>query len=367
MNRLCHIFKKKLELNGLEAPDELQMNTMTQHATQQNSEKPKPTCNHCKKPGHYRNQCRQLKREKDKTRSNTNSADNNNNKNSVQLSCNSNNKISNNTNANNTNYQKDRRSRPVYPPCETCGKTSHSTEKCYFGANVANRLPPRNRRPEGQNQVQQTNAQSNSDGNFQAAAQTIYSKRHVLTLALHVTDRSQLKYQNFHQFPRLTGSNPQIQLKSNLDNSNNDSTRYCTQETPKTTVASQTSQLTGIQPQTYVIAKEQSRATQTGKEPLPFISCSKSCPSDIQESQKHKLTTLNGGTIILLLTITTPLIEERLVRDEQTNELYLPVTSMVLLKRKQEILNVPLDFENNLKVGALVDSRAYVSAIARND
>ena len=30
-----------------------------------------------------------------------------------------------------------------------------------------------NRRPEGQNQVQQRNAQNNSDGNVQAAAQTL--------------------------------------------------------------------------------------------------------------------------------------------------------------------------------------------------
>ena len=43
----------------------------------QNSEKPKPTCHHCKKPGHYRNQCRQVKREKDQARNNTNSANNN--------------------------------------------------------------------------------------------------------------------------------------------------------------------------------------------------------------------------------------------------------------------------------------------------
>ena len=58
-----------LELNGLEAPDEMPINTVTQQAPQQNSDKPKPTCHHCcKKPGHYQNQCRQLKREKDQTR-----------------------------------------------------------------------------------------------------------------------------------------------------------------------------------------------------------------------------------------------------------------------------------------------------------
>ena len=55
------------------------------------------------------------------------------------------------------------------------------------------------------------------------------------------------------------------------------------------------------------------------------------------------------------------------MRDEQTNELYLPLTSTVVLKRKQEMHYVPLDFENNHTVDALVDSRAFVSAIAQDD
>ena len=67
------------------------------------------------------------------------------------------------------------------------------------------------------------------------------------------------------------------------------------------------------------------------------------------------------------LTTTTPQIEEGLVRDEQTNEFYLALTSTVVLKRKQEMLYVPLDFENNHTVDALVDSGAFVSAIAQDD
>ena len=55
------------------------------------------------------------------------------------------------------------------------------------------------------------------------------------------------------------------------------------------------------------------------------------------------------------------------MRDEQTNEVYLPLTSTVVLKRKQEMLFVPLDFENYFTVDALVDSRAFVSAIAQDD
>ena len=106
-----------------------------------NSEKSKPTCHHCKKPRHYRNQCRQLKRDKDQARNNTNSAYNNNNNVNGQTNSSSK-KASNNTNANSTNNQKDRRLRSFYPPGETCDKTNHTTEKCYFGANAANRPPP---------------------------------------------------------------------------------------------------------------------------------------------------------------------------------------------------------------------------------
>ena len=163
--------ERELELNGLEAPDEMPINTVTQQAPQQNSNKPRPTCHHCKKPGHYQNQCRQLKREKDQTRTNTNNANNNNE--SAQTNSNLDNKVVNNTTGNKINNQRDRRSRPVFPPCETCGKKNPSTEKCYLGANAANRPPPRNRRPEGQNQGQQNNAQRNSDGNVQAAAHAL--------------------------------------------------------------------------------------------------------------------------------------------------------------------------------------------------
>ena len=42
--------ERELELNGLEAPDEMQINTVMQQDTRQNFEKPKPTCHHCKKP-----------------------------------------------------------------------------------------------------------------------------------------------------------------------------------------------------------------------------------------------------------------------------------------------------------------------------
>ena len=62
--RVVSHLERELELNGLEAPDEIPINTVTQQAPHQNSNEPKPTCHHCKEPGHYQNQCRQPKREK---------------------------------------------------------------------------------------------------------------------------------------------------------------------------------------------------------------------------------------------------------------------------------------------------------------
>ena len=167
--------ERELELNGLEAPDEMPINTVTQQTPQQNTNKPRPTCHHCKKPSHYQNQCRQLKREKErKTKPEiTQIVPTTTVEAPKQTLTPITEKVATNTKGNNINNQRDRRSKPVFPPCKTCGGTNHSTERCYLGANAANRPPPRNRRPEGQNQSQQNNAQNNSDGNVQAAAQAL--------------------------------------------------------------------------------------------------------------------------------------------------------------------------------------------------
>ena len=148
--------------------------------------------------------------------------------------------------------------------------------------------------------------------------------------------------------------------QDNLNNTHNDLTL-------RTNVASQTSPSKGNQTQSHVVATEQPPGNQTGNEPVPFPNCSKTSSTDIQITEQHVVTTPNGDTTTPPLTTATPLVEEGLVRDEQTNEVYLPLTSTVVLKRKQEMLYVPLDFENNLTVDALADSGAFVSAIAQDD
>ena len=94
----------------------------------------------------------------------------------------------------------------------------------------------------------------------------------------------------FSQQPTDTITN-----QDNLQITNNDSTL-------KTTVASQTSPPEGNQPQSHVVATEQS----TGNEPVPFLNCSKKSSTDIQNTEQHVVTTLNGDTTTPPLTTATP-------------------------------------------------------------
>ena len=55
------------------------------------------------------------------------------------------------------------------------------------------------------------------------------------------------------------------------------------------------------------------------------------------------------------------------MREETTNELYMPLSSTIVVKRKKKRLYVPLDFEDSPTIDALVASGAYVSAIAGNE
>ena len=105
----------ELELNSLEYPDETQMNTVT-HKIEGNPD------------------------------------------NAGNINCDTN-------DSNSNNHRIDRKSRTLYPPCETCGKTNHSTERRYVGANAANR-PLR-----WKNKLQEQDAHDSIVGCVQATAQ----------------------------------------------------------------------------------------------------------------------------------------------------------------------------------------------------
>ena len=73
---------------------------MSQQPTNTNADRPKPTCHQCKKPGHYRNPCRLLKKQREQTEKNQN---NPGNKNSDANTSNPNSNVSNNNNNKNSN------------------------------------------------------------------------------------------------------------------------------------------------------------------------------------------------------------------------------------------------------------------------
>ena len=106
---------------------------------------------------------------------------------------------------------------------------------------------------------------------------------------------------------------------------------------------------------------------QTRSTPVQCPNDSKTQQNEIKRDETDLTTFGNGDDNISPPKITTSPIEERLVRDDITNELYMPLSSTIALKRKKEMLYFPLDFENGLPIEALVDSGAYVSAIAQKD
>ena len=159
--------EQELELNGLEAPDEIPINNVSQQPTNTNADRPKPKCHHCKKPGHYRNQCFLLKKQLEQTENNQNDPGN---KNSAANTSNPNSNVKNTNNNRNSN-KAERKPETVYPPCETCGKKNHSADRCYVGADAANRPFPWKSKPEGQSGHHQQDAKNSITGCVLATAQ----------------------------------------------------------------------------------------------------------------------------------------------------------------------------------------------------
>ena len=179
--------ERELELNGLEATDELQINTVSHNTTNTKADRPKPTCHHCKKPRLYRNQCR-LREKTARTNwkyskyywKQKQCAKNSNPNNSVNINNHNNYKNSNRT---------ERKPETVYPPCETFGKTNHSAERCYVGANAANKPHPWQSKPEGQSGHHQQDAQNIITGCVLITIWKLNQKGRIFTPELLVTDR----------------------------------------------------------------------------------------------------------------------------------------------------------------------------------
>ena len=86
--------------------------------------------------------------------------------------------------------------------------------------------------------------------------------------------------------------------------------------------------------QVSVSSTEPLPGNQTRSALVPSPNDSKKPNSEIQRNEIDMITCDNGNDYISPPVITISQIEERLVRDETTNELYMPLSSTFVLKRK---------------------------------
>ena len=179
-------------------------------------------------------------------------------------------------------------------------------------------------------------------------------------------DRPEVTHLTLPPIPEVVRQQPQ---ETHLTNTHNDLTNKAHKHThrpkQKNDVEAQTSPIKETSSQVSGSDTESLLENQTRSIPVQCPNDSNKQQNEIQRNEIGLTTYGNGDDNISPPEITTSQIQEQLVRDDITNELYMPLSSTIVLKRKKEMLYVPLDYENGLTIDALVDSRAYVSAIAR--
>ena len=183
-----------------------------------------------------------------------------------------------------------------------------------------------------------------------------------------MTDRPEATHLTLPPIPEVVWQQPQEIHLTNIHNDLNNKTHKHT-HTPK--------QKNDSEAQTSPIKETSSQKSGSDTESLlenQTSSIPVQCPNDSNEQQNEiqrneiGLTFYgNGDDNISPPETTTSQIQEQLVRGDITNELYMPPSSTIVLKRKKEMLYIPLDFDNGLTIDALVHSGAYVSAIAQRE
>ena len=183
-------------------------------------------------------------------------------------------------------------------------------------------------------------------------------------------DRPETTQLKFPRIPEVVWQQPQETHVPKIYHTFNNETHKNThmpESKYRSNVESQTSPIKETSSQVSVSRTEPLLENQTRRALVPSLNDSKKPGSKIQRNDIDMMTWDSGDDNISPPAITISQIEERLVRDDITNELYMPLSSTIVLKGKKEMLYVPLDFENGLTIDALVDSGAYVSAIAQTE
>ena len=103
-------------------------------------------------------------------------------------------------------------------------------------------------------------------------------------------------------------------------------------------VESQKSPMKETSPQVCVSSTEPLPGDQTRSTLVQSFNDSNKPQSEIQQHEKNMIANDNGNDNISPAKITTSQIEEQLERDDITNELYIPLSFTIVLKRKNEML-----------------------------
>ena len=182
------------------------------------------------------------------------------------------------------------------------------------------------------------------------------------------TDRPEVTHLTLPPIPEVVWQQPQ---ENHVTNIHNDLTNEIQNDThtptQKNDVEAQTSPIKQTSHQKSGSDTESPLESQTRSIPVQCLDDSNKQPNEIQRNELSLTTYDEGDDNISAPEITTSQIQEQLVRDENTCGHYMPLSSTIVLKRKKEMLYVPLDFENSLTIDALVDSGAYITAIAQTE
>ena len=184
------------------------------------------------------------------------------------------------------------------------------------------------------------------------------------------TERPEITHLTLPPIPEVVWQQPQ---ETHVNNIHETLTKEARKKTrmPKceqrNDVESQPSPMNEISSELSVSSTEPLQENQTRSTLVQSLNDSKKPKSGIQRHEMNITAKDHGDDNVFPPKITNSQIEEQLVRVDITNQLYMTLSSTIVLKRKKEMLYVPLDFENGLTIDALVDSAAYVSAIAQKE
>ena len=152
-------------------------------------------------------------------------------------------------------------------------------------------------------------------------------------------DRPEVTHLTLLPIPEVVWQQPQEPHLTNIHNDLTNETHKDT-HTPKqkNDVEAQTSPIKETSSQVSRSHTESLLENQTRSIPVQCPNDSKMQQNEIQQNEIGLTTYGNGDDNLSPPKITNSQIEEQLVRDDITNELYMPLSSTIIFKRKKEML-----------------------------